>query len=80
MRKEAKALHSKAVDSLVVAIDHFNRCWDRGRVEAVLILLDRAFELVLKAIIVHRGGQIREKSDASLSFAARDSALRAPHG
>src|SRR5215208_1844581 len=61
MRKESKILHAKAVDSLVLAVDHFNRCWDRGRVEAVLILLDRAFELLLKAIIIHRGGEIREK-------------------
>ncbi len=63
MRKECKTLHAKAVDSLVLAVDHFNRAWDRGRTEAVLILLDRAFELLLKALIVHRaGGQaIRDK-------------------
>ena len=62
MRKEAKTLHGKAVDSLVIAVDHFNRAWDRGRTEAVLIMLDRAFELLLKAIIVHRGGNIRDSS------------------
>ena len=62
MRKECRTLHGKAVDLLVLAVDHFNRCWDRGRVEAVLILLDRAFELLLKAIIVHSGGEIRERS------------------
>lgn len=31
-----------------------------GRTEAVLILLDRAFELLLKSIIVHRDGSIRK--------------------
>lgn len=62
MRKEARTLHGKAVDSLVIAVDHFNRAWDRGRTEAVLIMLDRAFELLLKAIIVHRGGNIRDAS------------------
>ncbi|MGA0531932.1 DUF3644 domain-containing protein [Hansschlegelia sp. KR7-227] len=62
MKKEAKTLHGKAVDSLVVAVDHFNRAWDRGRTEAVLIMLDRAFELLLKAIIIHKGGDIREKA------------------
>ena len=63
MRKECKTLHVKAVDSLVLTVDRFNRAWDRGRTEAVLILLDRAFELLLKAIIVHRAGgdAIREK-------------------
>jgi hypothetical protein len=59
VRKEAKTLHGKAVDSLVIAVDHFNRAWDRGRTEAVLIMLDRAFELLLKAIIIHKGGDIR---------------------
>ena len=54
MRKESRTLHAKAVDSLVLAVDHFNRAWDRGRTEAVLILLDRSFELLLKAIIVAR--------------------------
>lgn len=61
MRKEARVLHAKAVDSLILAVDHFNRSYDRGRCEAVLILMDRAFELLLKAIIIHKGGEIRER-------------------
>jgi hypothetical protein len=70
MRKECKTLHSKAVDSLVLAVDHFNRAWDRGRTEAVLILLDRAFELLLKAIIVDRAGGagIREKKKEGITI------------
>lgn len=60
MRKEARILLEKAVDSLLLSIDHFNSPWDKGREEAVLILLDRAFELLLKAAIVHKGGRIRE--------------------
>ena len=68
MRKEAKTLHGKAVNSLVIAVDHFNRCWDRGRTEAVLIMLDHAFELLLKAIIVHRNGSIREKNKEGMTI------------
>lgn len=64
MRREARLLFDEAVDSFVLSVEHFNRPWDRGRHEAVLILLDRAFELVLKAAIVHRGGQIREPGAA----------------
>ncbi len=60
MKREVRLLHSKSLDSLVVAIEHFNRSTDRGRVEAVLILLDHAFELLLKAAIIHKGGRIRE--------------------
>lgn len=77
MRKECKTLHAKAVDSLVLAVDHFNRAWDRGRTEAVLILLDRAFELLLKAAIVHRAGpgaiRNRAKEGMTIGF---DSCLR----
>ena len=67
MRKEAKTLSAKAAESLVLAVDHFNRVWGCGRTEAVLIMLDRSFELLLKAIIVHRGGKIRAK-DSNLTI------------
>ncbi|MCG6869122.1 MAG: hypothetical protein LJE91_10500 [Gammaproteobacteria bacterium] len=60
MKKRAKILLEKSLDSLILAIEHFNRPWDRGRSEAVLILLDRALELLPKAIILHKGGKIRE--------------------
>jgi hypothetical protein len=70
VRKESRTLHAKAVDLLVLAVDHFNRAWDRGRIEAVLILLDRSFELLLKAIIVHRAGgsAIREPGKAGMTL------------
>ena len=70
MLKESKTLHAKAVDSLILAVDHFNRAWDRGRTEAVLILLDRSFELLLRAIIVQRAGgsAIRERSKEGMTL------------
>jgi hypothetical protein len=60
MKKQPGMFFDRSLDSLVLAVDHFNRPWDRGRKESVLILLDRAFELLLKAIILHKGGKIRE--------------------
>jgi hypothetical protein len=60
MRKDARLLKNKAVASLVVSIDHFNRSWDVGRIEAVLIFLDHSFEMLLKAAILVRGGRIRD--------------------
>ncbi len=60
MKKQSKLFFEKSLDSLVLSIECFNRPWDRGRHEAVLILLDRAFELLLKSIILHKGGKIRE--------------------
>lgn len=64
MKKEVKILVGKSIDSLVLSVEHFNRPWDRGREEAVLILLDRAFELLLKAFILHKGGKIRERGSS----------------
>jgi uncharacterized protein DUF3644 len=63
MKREAKHLLIRAVDSLVLAIEHFNRPHDRGRPEAVLILADHASEMFLKAAIVHKGGRIRRRKD-----------------
>ncbi|MBU4278213.1 MAG: hypothetical protein KKC30_15840 [Proteobacteria bacterium] len=61
MKKEAKLLMIKAIDSLVLCADHFNRPWDQGRVHAILIFLDHSFEMLLKAAIIERGSKIREK-------------------
>lgn len=61
MKRETKLLLEKASDSLVLAIELFNRPNDRGRVSSTLILLDHAFEMLMKAAILHRGGRIREK-------------------
>lgn len=61
MKREVRVLRDKALDALILAIEHFNRPYDRGRAQAVLILLDHSFEMLLKSAILHRGGRIREK-------------------
>jgi hypothetical protein len=61
MRREARRLLEKATDSLLLSVELFNRPYNRGRVTAALILLDHAFEMELKAAILHRGGRIRER-------------------
>lgn len=61
MKQEAKRLLRKAIDSLVLSIELFNRPCDQGRVTATLIILNHAFEMLLKASILHRGGRIRDK-------------------
>jgi hypothetical protein len=63
VRKEAKLLKQKAVNSLTLCVDHFNRTSDTGRVEAVLHFLDHCFEMLLKASILHGGGRIRDPSE-----------------
>lgn len=83
MKREARLLFTKAVDSLVLGVEHYNRPWDRCRAGAVLILLDHSFEMLLKAAILHRGGAIRkarEKQtigfDECLRKALSDGAVR----
>lgn len=61
MKREAKLLLTKACDSLVLAIEIFNRPNDRGRITGTLIQVDHSFEMLMKAAILHRGGRIREK-------------------
>ena len=91
MKKEVRLLRRKAVESLVLSIELFNRPSDEARTHGVLILLDHAFEMLLKAAILHRGGRIREPrakqtigfdmcvrrslSDASITFLIDTQAL-----
>ena len=60
-KRDAAELKRRAIDSLVLAIEIFNRPYEGGRVEAVLILLHHAFEMLLKATIQNRTGKIHEK-------------------
>src|SRR3972149_3238784 len=74
MKREVRNLLAKSTDSVLLAIEHFNRPWDRGRHEAVLVLLDRSFELLLKSVIVNQGGRIREaRANETIGF---DSCVR----
>jgi hypothetical protein len=54
MKKEAKHLYQKAIDSLTLSIELFNRPNDCGRVHGVLIFIDHSFEMLLKAGILHK--------------------------
>lgn len=64
MRKEAKHLYQKAIDSLTLSIELFNRPSDRGRVHSVLIFMDHAFEMLLKASILERRESIFQDNKA----------------
>ena len=91
MKRESRLLLDKSCDSLILSVEFFNRPHDRGRVSSSLILMDHAFEMLLKAAILHRGGRIREKrekqtigfdacvrrglSDAKIKFLTEEQAL-----
>ncbi|MCW5921455.1 MAG: hypothetical protein KIS77_03870 [Saprospiraceae bacterium] len=61
MKKEVKHLYNKAIESLILSVEIFNRPSDSGRVHGVLIFMDHSFEMLLKSGILHKGGQIRDK-------------------
>lgn len=63
MIKEVKLLKNKSINSFILSIEHFNRPFDIGRVEATLILMDHAFEMLLKSALLHKGGFIRKAGD-----------------
>lgn len=56
---EYETYKDTAVNSFRLAVELFNRPSDSGRTEGVLILLDHSFEMLLKAAILRRGGEIR---------------------
>jgi hypothetical protein len=63
VKKEVRLLLSKATDSLVLSVELFNRPSNHGRSHGVLIFLDHAFEMFLKAAILHRNGKIRKPGE-----------------
>lgn len=71
MKKEAKHLYQKAIDSLTLSIELFNRPNDCGRVHGVLIFMDHSFEMLLKAAIIDKGGKIKDKgAKETIGFSA----------
>lgn len=71
MKKEVKHLYRKAIDSLTLSIEIFNRPNDCGRTHGALIFIDHSFEMLLKAAILHKGGRIREKrAKETIGFSA----------
>ena len=69
MKRETRHLLSKAVNSLILCVEHYNRPMDRGRMDFVLILLDHAYEMLLKAVIIQRGGKIHKPGEhQTISF------------
>ena len=62
-KRDVTELRKRAINSLVLAIELFNRPHDLGRAEGVLILLHHAFEMLLKGIIKDRTGTVHGKEE-----------------
>lgn len=71
MKKEVKHLYKKAIESLTLSVEIFNRPNDSGRIPGVLIFMDHAFEMLLKASIISKGGKIKDKdAKETIGFSA----------
>ncbi len=62
-KRDVAELKERAINSLVLSIELFNRPHDQGRSESVLILLHHAFEMLLKAIIKDMTGTVHAKGE-----------------
>lgn len=68
-RKETRRFKHRAINSVMLAIEMFNRPYDVGRPESVLILLQHSFEMLLKAAIYEKRGAICEtRADVTYGF------------
>lgn len=63
IKKEPARLLTKGLNSLTLAMELFNRPFDMGRSDSVLILLDHSFEMLLKAGILQMGSRIRDPGE-----------------
>ena len=72
MKRLAKLLLEKATNSLLLSVDHSNKISDIGRSEAVIILLDHSFEMLLKAALTERGANIRVKNGKRETIGIKD--------
>lgn len=82
LRQNTRRLRDRAVNSLLLAIELCNRPYESGRVEAVPILLQHAFEMVLKAKIweehrttSERRSRVSYRFDKCLGIARSDLSL-----
>lgn len=61
LKREAKTLKAKAIASLKRGLEAFNNHDDDGRPETVLLMLQHASEMLVKALLVQKGQDVFEK-------------------
>jgi hypothetical protein len=63
LKLDVYQLLDRAIGSMTLAIELFNRPSELARPHTVLILLHHSFEMLLKAAILQKTGKVRDKSD-----------------
>ena len=64
VKRSAKMYLDRAINSVRLAIEHFNRPYEEGRQEAVLHFALHAQEMLMKAVLVQRGKQIQKRRES----------------
>lgn len=62
-KRDVKELRDRGINSLVLAIELFNRPHDTGRSEAVIMMLHHSFEQLMKAAIKEKTGSIHSSGN-----------------
>jgi len=63
MKRKTGFLLESAKNSLTLAIELFNRPYEQGRTQGVVLFLDHAFEMLLKAVIFEKTGSLRTRRE-----------------
>jgi len=63
MKRKTRNFLDCAKESLILGVEMFNRTSEVGRVEGVLLTMNHAFEMLLKAVVFEKTGRIRAKRD-----------------
>jgi hypothetical protein len=64
VKRSAKMYLDRAINSVRLAIEHFNRPYEEGRQEAVLHFALHAHEMLMKAVLLQRGKQIQKRRES----------------
>lgn len=74
---EAEMYNDKATDSLILVLEFFNRPHDTGRLSSVLLHLNHAIEMLLKAILLEHDENIRKDNGHTIELSK---CIRLLHG
>lgn len=79
--RNAKTLSNKAIYSMRMAMSQFNSYADEGRVCSILLHLQHACEMLLKAVLVQKRARVfDEKSGRSIGFERALNLCRTTYG
>jgi len=80
VKRNAKLYLDRAINSMRLAIEHFNRPYEEGRQEAVLHFALHSHEMLLKAVLLQRKKQIQRRRESKNISVSKAIQLLGPEG